>query len=328
MPKVNLNANQLADQLLAGNRRALAKAITLVESQQAEHQAVAHQVLDKILPHTGKAKRVGISGSPGVGKSTFIENLGMYLTQTLSLKVAVLAIDPSSPRAGGSILGDKTRMEQLARESRAFIRPSPAGRALGGVASNTAEAILLCEAAGYDVCMVETVGVGQSEHMVANMVDFFLLLLLPSAGDELQGIKRGIIELIDGLVVTKADADQAKIAQVTQQHYQNALTLLQFPKVWQPRVLTSSREVPDSIVAVWQMLESYWQTVGKQALAEKRSEQNKRWLHYQLEHLIRNHLNSDSRLNHRIRELESEVLEGKRSAFHAAHKAFDALFKR
>ncbi len=204
--------------ILDGNRRALAKAITLVESHLPEHIEQAQALLDQVLPHTGNSLRIGISGVPGVGKSTFIEAFGLYLISQ-GKKVAVLAVDPSSPLAGGSILGDKTRMEHLARDERAFIRPSPTSGSLGGVANKTRESILLVEAAGYDVVLVETVGVGQSEYEVAGMVDFFTVLMLPNAGDELQGIKKGILELADALLINKADGDSVNLAEKTKRHY-------------------------------------------------------------------------------------------------------------
>jgi LAO/AO transport system kinase len=227
------------EQLKSGNRRALAKAITLVESKLNTHREQAQDVLNTLLPETGKSIRIGITGIPGVGKSTFIEAFGLYLI-SLGKKVAVLAVDPSSPIRGGSILGDKTRMEMLSREDKAFIRPSPSEGALGGVAQKTRESMLLCEAAGYDVILVETVGVGQSEYEVAAMVDFFLVLMLPNAGDELQGIKRGIMELADALVINKADGESVNLAQQTLIHYKSAFKLLSTDSFWQPQVRTCS----------------------------------------------------------------------------------------
>ncbi len=311
--------------LKAGNRRALAKAITLVESTNPKHQAAAEKLLQSIMPDTGKARRIGISGSPGVGKSSLIEALGLVLVREEKLKVAVIAVDPSSPIAGGSILGDKTRMEQLAREENAFIRPSPAGDALGGVAKRTREVMLLCEAAGYQVCIVETVGVGQSEHMVANMVDFFLLLLLPSAGDELQGIKRGIVELADGVVITKHDGETKKPAELTQTHYQNALKLLHHPFSWSPTVLTSSIKDSTSMVKIWQMLNDFWQTVGVSGLEDKRAKQNKHWMRQHLNTMIDHYIRNDDRIGERIKVLEMEVMQGSLSSFQAAKEIFSAV---
>src|SRR5262249_42186110 len=222
----------------AGSRRALAKAITLVESTRADHQAEAQRLLDLVLPHTGRAARVGITGVPGAGKSTFIEAFGLHLIAQ-GKRVAVLAVDPSSARSGGSLLGDKPRMARLSVAPEAFIRPSPSGGSLGGVARRTREAMLVCEAAGYDVVIVETVGVGQSEVAVASMVDFFLLLMLPGAGDELQGIKKGIIELADALAVNKCDGDNVTRATQAAAEYQGALRLFRHTSAnWDPPVLT------------------------------------------------------------------------------------------
>ena len=224
-----------AEAILTGDRRALAKAITLVESQRPQDVETAQRLLKRVLPHTGNSIRIGITGVPGVGKSTFIEAFGQHVIEQ-GHRLAVLAVDPSSPVAGGSILGDKTRMEALSREEAAFIRPSPAGRALGGVAFKTRESLLLCEAAGFDIILVETVGVGQSEHQVAGMVDFFLLLMLPGGGDELQGIKKGILELADAIVVNKADGSSESLARTTQQHYRSAMSLLRHDDFWEPKV--------------------------------------------------------------------------------------------
>ena len=233
MPAFNLQ------NLLSGNRRALAKAITLVESKLNTHREQAQQILEQVLPQSGNSIRIGITGVPGVGKSTFIEAFGLHLIEQ-GKRVAVLAVDPSSPIAGGSILGDKTRMEELSRRDEAFIRPSPSGGRLGGVAQKTRETMLLCEAAGYDVILVETVGVGQSEYQVAGMVDFFMVLMLPGGGDELQGIKKGIMELADALVINKADGDSEKLATMTSRQYTSAMNLLRHSTFWTPRVMTLS----------------------------------------------------------------------------------------
>ena len=221
----------------SGNKRTLAKAITLLESSLDEHKEQSRVLVDEALVHSGKSLRVGITGVPGVGKSTFIECLGLYLINS-GFKVAVLAVDPSSPVTGGSILGDKTRMEMLSREENAFIRPSPTSGSLGGVAQKTRETILLCEAAGYDVVLIETVGVGQSEYLVSKMVDFFLVMILPGAGDELQGLKKGILELADGMVVNKCDGDTVQSAGVSKQQLVSALSLLNQSEYWSTPVLT------------------------------------------------------------------------------------------
>jgi len=269
----------LAAGVRAGNIRALAKAITLVESRNIDHSLAATTLLDDLLPDTGKAIRIGISGVPGAGKSTFIEAFGLYLTAR-GHKVAVLAVDPSSQRSGGSILGDKTRMEELSRQPNAFIRPSPAGDTLGGVARKTRETMLICEAAGYDVIIVETVGVGQSEITVASMVDFFLLLQLPNAGDELQGIKRGVMEIADAIVVNKAEGDNRPRADLARQQCVNALHMLA-PKSdrWQVPVLLCSALQREGVAEVWQTVEAFraaMQTGGE--FTAKRALQNSDWM--------------------------------------------------
>lgn len=270
---------ELATAVLSGDRRALARAITLVESTKAEHRADAATLLDNVLADTGSATRVGISGPPGVGKSTFIEALGSYLTDA-GLQVAVLAVDPTSSRTGGSILGDKTRMERLARDSRAFIRPSPSGGELGGVARRTREAMLLCEAAGFDVVLVETVGVGQSELAVSDLVDLFVLLASPSGGDDLQGIKRGIMELADVVVVTKADGDLAASANHAAADLRRATHLLR-PKHegLSTEVLLVSSPTPRGIAEVWAaVMAAHQHLVGTGQLDRLRARQAVAWL--------------------------------------------------
>jgi LAO/AO transport system kinase len=265
--------------LLDGNRRALAKAITLIESQLPAHREKAQDVLEQILPYTGNSLRIGITGVPGVGKSTFIEAFGLHLLSQ-GKRVAVLAVDPSSPIAGGSILGDKTRMEELSRRDDAFIRPSPTVGALGGVAQKTRETMLLCEAAGYDIVLVETVGVGQSEYQVAGMVDFFMLLMLPGGGDELQGIKKGILELADAVVVNKADGESENQANLTRQQYAGAMSILQHSSFWTPQVVTCSALKLLNIDSVWEMIEDYHtQALDSDAFLDKRRLQNSDWMH-------------------------------------------------
>ena len=269
----------LAAGVRAGNIRSLAKAITLVESRSPDHSLAATTLLDELLPDSGEAIRIGISGVPGVGKSTFIEVFGLYLIGQ-GLKVAVLAVDPTSQLSGGSILGDKTRMEELSREKAAFIRPSPSGDTLGGVARKTRETMLICEAAGYDVVLVETVGVGQSEITVASMVDFFLLLQLPGAGDELQGIKKGVMEIADAILINKADGDNRSRAELASQQYLNALHILQ-PKSlnWQVPVLLCSALKNQGIAEVWQMIETFRLAMTNSGeLQEKRRRQNNDWM--------------------------------------------------
>jgi len=251
-----MELHTLAQNIRSGNIRAIGKGITLIESRKPEHAARAAQLLELLLPHTGNSLRIGITGVPGVGKSTFIEAFGSYLTSQ-GHKVAVLAVDPSSQITGGSILGDKTRMEELSRNPKAFIRPSPAGETLGGVARRTRETMLLCEAAGYDVVIVETVGVGQSETTVASMVDFFMLLQLATAGDELQGIKKGVMELADAIIINKADLDHQK-TELARRQYQNALHILRpKSKQWTVPVLSVSALQHQGVAEVWEMLSRF-----------------------------------------------------------------------
>jgi LAO/AO transport system kinase len=281
-----LPPTDLADRLRRGERRALAQAITLVESTRADHRALADDLLASLLPDTGNAVRLGITGVPGVGKSTFIEAFGLHLIAQ-GLKVAVLAIDPTSQRTGGSILGDKTRMELLSRDPRAFIRPSPAGGTLGGVARRTREAMLLVEAAGFDVVIVETVGVGQSETAVADMVDLFLLLLPPAGGDELQGIKKGIVELADMIVVNKADGELATAARHAEAEYRHALSLLRpVNPLWRVPVLSCSALTGKGIDTVWEQITDYHRLLGPEGsgdIARRRAEQARAWMWSEIE---------------------------------------------
>lgn len=273
-----LDIADLERRLLAGERAALARAITLVESRRIDHQAAARELLQRLMPHTGRAQRVGITGVPGAGKSTTIESLGCALTAD-GCKVAVLAVDPSSGRHGGSILGDKTRMERLSVDPNAFIRPSPSGGALGGVARKTREAMLLCEAAGFDVVIVETVGVGQSETVVADMVDIFVALLIPGGGDELQGIKKGLIELADLLVINKADADPVK-AERSARDYRNALHILTpAHRDWTPPVLTASGLTGAGLDVLWSQVQRHREVMSANgARAARRADQDARWM--------------------------------------------------
>lgn len=271
------SVSALADAVRRGDRRGLARAITLIESTRPDHREQAEALLEALLPHTGQSVRVGVSGVPGVGKSTFIEAFGLHVIG-LGHKVAVLAIDPSSQKTGGSILGDKTRMVDLSRDPAAFIRPSPAGATLGGVARRTREAMLLCEAAGFDVIIIETVGVGQSETAVADMVDLFLLLLLPAGGDELQGIKKGIMELADVVVVNKADGDLAATARHTVADYRHALTMLRHGE-WRVPVLSCSAAHKSGIDTVWDTILSHrGLTTASGARATRRAEQARAWM--------------------------------------------------
>ena len=313
------------DRLCQGERRTLAKAITLVESKRDEHRLEAQKVLEAILPRTGNSIRIGISGSPGVGKSTFIEAFGRHLIAQ-GKKVAVLAVDPSSPLAGGSILGDKTRMEMLAREADAFIRPSPSEGALGGVANKTRETMLLCEAAGFDVILVETVGVGQSEYEVAGMVDFFLVLMLPNAGDELQGIKKGIMELADALVINKADGDSLNAAKRTRTHYKSAMGLLSHSAFWTPRVLTCSALENKDIDSIWGMIVDYRISAEKSRWFDgKRAEQNRQWMKKLLHSMLELRLNQNPEIKTLRPQLEKQVVSGETTPFSAAQQLIELL---
>ena len=304
----------LADRVRAGDRRALARAITLVESTRPEHRQQAEVLLDAITSHTGEARRIGISGTPGVGKSTFIEELGLRLVDE-GHRLAVLAVDPSSARTGGSILGDKTRMGELSRRSEAFIRPSPSGGSLGGVARRTREALLLCEAAGFDVVLVETVGVGQSETAVAEICDLFLLLVAPGGGDDLQGIKRGIMELADVVAVNKADGELASAARHTAADYRHALHLVR-PK-WaghHTSVLTCSARTGEGLGEVWEALCRFHEELGAAGtLAELRRRQAVTAMWADLDDRLSRRYREDPEVAGRAAELERQVADGRRS---------------
>jgi LAO/AO transport system kinase len=309
----------LRDALVAGDRRALAKAITLVESKRSEDEAAATRLVNAALPHTGKALRIGLSGAPGVGKSTFVEAFGTWLTAR-GHKVAVLAVDPSSRRSGGSILGDKTRMVKLAQDPSAFIRPSPAGATLGGVARRTRETMLLVEAAGFDVVLVETVGVGQSETAVADMVDMFLVLVSPGGGDELQGIKRGIMELADLVVVTKADGDLIQPANRAAAEYRAALHLMR-PKFdgWTAEVRLVSSPEGRGIAEVWNDVEKFHAALSTTgAWDRQRRDQRVAWLHTELREGLTAALTEDPGVNAELVKLEAAVAQGTEGASAAA----------
>lgn len=319
----NRNDLSLFNALRLGDRAALSAAITLLESTLESDQQIASRIISHCLPFSGNSIRIGITGVPGVGKSTFIESFGMKLLDE-NKKIAVLAIDPSSERTGGSILGDKTRMQQLSQEMNVFIRPSAAGTALGGVARKTRETIILCEAAGYEIILVETVGVGQSEIMVHSMVDFFLLLLLAGAGDELQGIKRGIMEMADGLAVTKADGGNEKRAQLAQRELKNAIHL--FPPTasgWIPEVHTCSSVNGEQILEIWQMIQRFEEHAQiKGAFAQKRHDQDRHWMHETLRSLLLEGLYKNNSIKELIISLETAVGKGEVSAFEAAERIY------
>lgn len=320
-PDALARIESLAAGVRAGDRRALAKAITLVESTRADHQHEAELLLDRLLPSTGTAVRVGISGVPGVGKSTFIESFGLYLID-IGKRVAVLAVDPSSAQSGGSILGDKTRMARLSASPRAFVRPTPAGRSVGGVARRTREALLVCEAAGYDVVIVETVGVGQSEYAVASMVDFFLLLLLPGAGDELQGIKRGIMELADALAVNKADGSNLPRAQQAAAQYRSALNLFRHSTSgWRPPVITVSALENRGMAEVWSIIQQHRQRLAQSGeLEDKRRRQQQAWFWNMIDEGLREHFLQRADVRALLPELEQALAARRITPTHAARR--------
>jgi LAO/AO transport system kinase len=315
---------ELAAAVRGGDRRAVARALTLVESTRPDHRAQADALLGALLPETGRAVRVGISGAPGVGKSTFVEALGLHLADG-GRKVAVLAVDPSSEVSGGSILGDKTRMERLSRHPRAFIRPSPSSGALGGVARRSRETLLVMEAAGYEVALVETVGVGQSETAVAEMTDTFLLLLAPAGGDELQGIKKGIVELADLLVVTKADGELTAAAERARADYSAALALLVPGSGWRPQVLSCSAATGHGVAEVWQAVLGHRDALGAEGLAAKRAAQARRWMWREVEEGLISALRADPEVAARLGALEQAVVGGRVTPGEAAEELLRAF---
>ncbi len=325
--RARLSLHQYADGVLSGDRTILARAITLIESHLPADGALSSQLLDALLPHTGNSRRIGITGVPGVGKSTFIEALGIYLVRECAESVAVLSVDPSSPVSRGSILGDKTRMEHLAVEERAFIRPSPSRGQLGGVAPRTRETILLCEAAGYRDVLVETVGVGQSETAVRSMTDFFLLLILPGAGDELQGMKRGIVEMIDGIAVNKADGDNRRKADRARIECSAALHLFPAPADgWIPRAVTCSALTGEGIREIWQMvLQHQEQLSGSGHIAARRSQQHLEWMHELVALGLDELLRGDTAVERRLPGLTEAVRQGLVTPF-AASRELLSLF--
>ncbi len=321
-------ADEYVAGILDGNITILSQAVTLVESSLHEHQEIAQEIIEKCLPHAGKSVRVGITGVPGAGKSTSIDSFGMHLINA-GHKLAVLAIDPSSERSKGSILGDKTRMEALSREKNAFIRPSPSAGSLGGVARKTRETIVLCEAAGFDTIFVETVGVGQSETAVHSMVDFFLLIQLAGTGDELQGIKRGIMEMADGIIINKADGDNIKKAELAAAQFRNALHL--FPPSdsgWSPKVLTYSGYYGLGIKEIWDMVNEYVAFTKKNGYFNyKRNEQAKYWMYESINDSLRDKFYTNPEVEKMLQPTERQVLNNEISSFVAAKRMIDLFLK-
>ena len=315
--------------ILEGNITILAQAITLIESNNPTHYAQAQEIIERCLPHSGKSVRIGITGVPGAGKSSFIEAVGNMVT-SYKHKLAVLAIDPSSERSGGSILGDKTRMESICSNPNIFVRPSPSAGSLGGVARKTRETIVLCEAAGFDVIFIETVGVGQSETAVHSMVDMFMMLQISGAGDELQGIKRGIMEMADMMVITKADGENVKKAELAKAQYQGALKLFPLPESeWRPKVYTCSSLEGTGLEEVWQGVEQYLQHIELNGyFMANRNRQNKYWMYETIHEALRSSFYRNPQIESRIGELEQAVLDDRISSFIAAKELLELYFKK
>lgn len=326
--KKALSANEYVEGILAGNRMILSRAVTLVESVKPEHQELAQEIIVRCLPHAGKSIRIGITGVPGAGKSTFIEALGKYITSQNG-KLAVLAIDPSSERSRGSILGDKTRMEELSGDDNAYIRPSPSAGSLGGVARKTRETVVLCEAAGFDTIFIETVGVGQSETAVQSMVDFFLLIQIAGAGDELQGIKRGIMEMSDGIVINKADGNNIEKAELARSQFRNALHLFPpSPSGWEPQVLTCSSVMKTGIAETWEMITEYISFVQKNNYFDaRRNQQSKYWMYESINEVLKTSFYNHGTVKPQLTQFEEAVLNNRISSFVAARQLLNLYFK-
>jgi LAO/AO transport system kinase len=326
--KKKLTLDDYVNGILSGSRVILSRAVTLIESVKPEHHDLAQQIILKCLPHSGKSIRIGITGVPGAGKSTFIEALGKQITHQGG-KLAVLAIDPSSERSKGSIMGDKTRMEELANDPNAYIRPSPSAGSLGGVARKTRETVILCEAAGFDTIFIETVGVGQSETAVHSMVDFFLLIQIAGAGDELQGIKRGIMEMADGIVINKADGSNIEKAELAQSQFRNALHL--FPKPpsgWTPVVLKCSSISKTGISEVWDMISEYVSfTRGNNYFENRRSQQSTYWMYETINETLKSSFFNHPEIKKELKKYEDSVLNEKISSFVAAKELLAIYFK-
>ncbi|MDA3854372.1 MAG: methylmalonyl Co-A mutase-associated GTPase MeaB [Bacteroidales bacterium] len=316
------------EEILKGNVTVLSQAITLIESNNSSHYQVAQEIIEKCLPYSDNSIRIGITGVPGVGKSTFIEALGLHLISK-GEKLAILAIDPSSERSKGSILGDKTRMERLAQQANAYIRPSPSAGTLGGVARKTRETIILCEAAGFKNILIETVGVGQSETAVHSMVDFFLLLMLSGAGDELQGIKRGIMEMADAITINKADGSNINKAKIARSNYQNALHLFPpTPSGWQPKVVTCSAYEDTGVAELWDLISEYRDLVAENGYFEKRrQQQSKYWMYESINEQLKSDFYQHPDIKTTLTQAEEDVINDKTSSFVAAKALLDKYFK-
>lgn len=327
--KRQLTVSEFVEGIVKGDITILSQAVTLVESVKPEHQAVAQEVIERCLPYSGNSVRIGISGVPGAGKSTSIDVFGLHILEKYAGKLAVLAIDPSSERSKGSILGDKTRMEKLSVHPDSFIRPSPSAGSLGGVARKTRETIVLCEAAGFDKIFVETVGVGQSETAVHSMVDFFLLIQLAGTGDELQGIKRGIMEMADGIVINKADGDNLDRAKLAATQFRNALHLFPAPESgWTPQVLTYSGFYGLGIKEVWDMVYQYIDFVKENGYFEfRRNEQSKYWMYETINEQLRDSFYHNAKIESMLADKEAQVLQGNLTSFVAAKKLLDTYFE-
>ena len=324
-----MSVDEMVEGIVKGDVTILSQAVTLVESVNPNHQKKAQEVIDKCLPYSGNSVRIGISGVPGAGKSTSIDEFGIHVLDRFGGKLAVLAIDPSSERSKGSILGDKTRMEKLSVRKESFIRPSPSAGSLGGVARKTRETIILCEAAGYDKIFVETVGVGQSETACHSMVDLFLLIQLAGTGDELQGIKRGIMEIADGIVINKCDGNNVDKCHLAATNFRNALHFFPAPDSgWMPKVLCYSGFYGTGVKEVWDMVYEYIDFVkGNGYFDYRRNEQNKYWMYETINESLRNNFYNNELIQKSLQEYEQRVLRGEKTSFAAAHDLLDIYYK-
>lgn len=324
-----MSVGEMVEGIVKGDVTILSQAVTLVESVNPNHQKKAQEVIDKCLPYSGNSVRIGISGVPGAGKSTSIDEFGIHVLDRFGGKLAVLAIDPSSERSKGSILGDKTRMEKLSVRKESFIRPSPSAGSLGGVARKTRETIILCEAAGYDKIFVETVGVGQSETACHSMVDFFLLIQLAGMGDELQGIKRGIMEIADGIVINKCDGNNVDKCHLAATNFRNALHFFPAPDSgWMPKVLCYSGFYGTGVKEVWDMVYEYIDFVKDNGYFDyRRNEQNKYWMYETINESLRNNFYNNELIQKSLQEYEQRVLRGEKTSFAAAHDLLDIYYK-